>query len=63
MADFCLSCWNRINQTNHRKIKYVFSKELAFCEGCGKMCKVIEMERSFYYKQIVISKLKNIRTK
>ena len=41
MAEFCLACWNQINQINTEKNMYVFSKELALCEGCGKWKPVI----------------------
>lgn len=44
MAEFCLECWNRINGTNDSPRKYIMSKELALCEGCGKMKIVIEEE-------------------
>ena len=48
MAEFCLDCWNKINGTKHSKRKYVLSKELDFCEGCGELKHVVIMERTGY---------------
>ena len=48
MAEFCLDCWNRINKTKDGKTKYVLSKDLDFCEGCGKWKHVVITERNFY---------------
>ena len=45
MAEFCLQCWNRINQTNDPPDKYILSKELDLCEGCGKWTNVIVTTR------------------
>ena len=33
MAEFCLECWNRMNEINDSPKKYVLSKELELCEG------------------------------
>ena len=49
MAEFCLECWNKMNGTRHSKRKYVLSKDLDLCEGCGQLKHVIIMERSGYY--------------
>ena len=48
MAEFCLQCWNRINQTNDPPDNYILSKELDLCEGCGKWTKVIVTTRRTY---------------
>ena len=45
MAEFCLDCWNEINETGHSKKKYVLSKKLDLCEGCGELKHVIAMEK------------------
>ena len=50
MAEFCLECWNKMNDTNHSKIKYIISKDCDVCEGCGQLKNVIVMERWSYYK-------------
>lgn len=44
MAAFCLECWNNINKTDDPADKYVFSKKLDLCEGCGRWKKVIITE-------------------
>ena len=51
MAEFCLECWNKLNKTNDSKRKYVFSRELEICEGCGEWKKVIIAERKYYYRR------------
>lgn len=49
MAEYCLKCWNKINGTNDPKNKYIFSKGLDLCEGCGKRKYVIITDRKSYY--------------
>lgn len=49
MAEFCLDCWNKMNETNDSKRKYIMSEELDLCEGCGEWKPVIIMERKEYY--------------
>ena len=45
MADFCLDCWNEINETSDPPNKYRFSKSKNLCEGCGEFKNTIECER------------------
>lgn len=45
MAEFCLSCWNRINHTKSTERNWIFSKELDLCEGCGEWKLVIVRPR------------------
>lgn len=49
MADFCLECWNKINESADSPKKYIFSKDLGLCEGCGEWKSVIIAERKDYY--------------
>ena len=49
MAEICLECWNRLNQTKYKPSKYILSKELDLCEECGKWKRVIIVERKYYY--------------
>lgn len=49
MAEFCLECWKRINEIEGRERKYILSKDLDLCEGCGEWKPVIIMERKAYY--------------
>ncbi len=48
MAEFCLACWNRINEMNANEKMYVLSKELDLCEGCGQWKPVIIRKRMQY---------------
>ena len=49
MADFCLDCWNKLNETHHKKSKYILSKERYFCEECNEFKNVIVVGRKGYY--------------
>lgn len=50
MAEYCLECWNEINGTDDKPNKFIFSKELDLCEGCGKWTHVIVLERKYAYQ-------------
>ena len=45
MAEFCLACWNKLNKRNEPAERYVLSKDLDLCEGCGEWKNVIVRER------------------
>lgn len=47
MAEFCLDCWNKLNQSNFTEKEYVISRELDLCEGCGQWKPVIVTVRRF----------------
>ena len=49
MAEFCLDCWNKINETDDNEKRYIISKDFGLCEGCGNWKPVIIMERKAYY--------------
>ena len=49
MAEFCLDCWNKINGTNDSAKKYIISKDLDLCEGCGEWKRVIVAEKKYHY--------------
>ncbi len=49
MAEFCLDCWRKMNKGREDNTKYMLSKELDLCEGCGEWRHVIIMERNAYY--------------
>ena len=55
MAEFCLACWNRINKTNDSARKYIMSKELDLCEGCGAYTHVVVIKRYCYFANLKIS--------
>ena len=44
MAEFCLDCWNKINQTHDSKWRYTFSRNKDLCEECGRYKRVIVVE-------------------
>lgn len=51
MAEFCLECWNSMNEREEDSRQYILSEELELCEGCGEWKHVIIGERgigSFY---------------
>ncbi len=48
MAEFCLECWNRLNQTADGAEEFVISKQPDLCEGCGSLKPVIVTLRSKY---------------
>lgn len=49
MAEFCLECFNKINETNDDECKYIMSDDLDLCEECGKWKKVVVCSRRIYY--------------
>ncbi len=49
MAEFCPDCWNKLNGFKDGEKKYVVTKDLDLCEGCGELKQVIIAERSDYY--------------
>lgn len=49
MAEFCLECWNELNDTEDSQRKYIMSDDVWLCEGCGKWKKVVVVERKIYY--------------
>jgi len=50
MAEFCLDCYNDLEQTNFNTSDVELSKYPDYCEGCGKYKKVVEglKRRSIY---------------
>ena len=49
MAEFCLECFNKINETNDDECKYILSEQLDVCEECGEWKRVVICPRSKYY--------------
>jgi len=45
MAEFCLECWNRLNDTKDAKWRYTYSWKRELCEECGEYKRVIVAER------------------
>ena len=42
MAEFCLDCWNEINECELSEHTCVLSKDFELCEGCGQMKHIVE---------------------
>ena len=45
MAEFCIGCFNKINETNEPEGKYIMSKEPSLCEECGEWKTVVIVEK------------------
>lgn len=64
MAEFCLDCWNKLNDTNDSKRRYILSREEDLCEECGQYKPVIVAERSWSRTQKIISDvINNLKTR
>lgn len=59
MAEFCLKCWNALNETNEPADRFIISKELDFCEGCGTWTHVIIRQRLSYTFQNYLTELRS----
>ena len=57
MAEFCLDCWNKINETDDPADQYIISNELDLCEGCGEVKHVIVRKR--YWYEILFGRWRN----
>ena len=55
MAEFCLECWNKINETQDSKWRYARSWGKELCEECGQFKRVIIVERRWSRIQRVFS--------
>ena len=55
VAEFCLDCWNKLNETNDSKWRYVLSWEKEPCEECGQYKRVIITERRWSLLQRLLS--------
>ncbi len=66
MAEFCLDCLNKINETSESKWRYVLSFEKELCEECGQYKRVVVVERLWSRTQKalveIIQNLKRLKT-
>ncbi len=51
MSEICLDCLNKGRKKKEPAIKYILSKELDLCEGCGEMKHVVLISRAAYYRR------------
>ena len=57
MAEFCLECWNRINEISLTEKNVVLSHEYEICEGCGKYKPVVlKLSSNYYFRRIFYDK-------
>ena len=62
MAEFCLDCWNKINETHDSKWRYTFSWGKDLCEECGQYKRVIVVERFWSRVQrALVEAIQNIK--
>ena len=57
LADFCYTCWNRLNDQNEPKERFRISKTDSLCEGCGAWKPVVLGVRRTYRFHAAIKKL------
>lgn len=61
MSDFCLECWNKLNNINLSPNDVKISKDQSLCEGCSKYKNVIiKMNKAALKK---LTKLKSMSNK
>ena len=57
MAEFCVDCWNELNETNYPPEVYRLSKEFEVCEGCGEWKRTIIACRKHYVLRLLIKRI------
>jgi len=57
MAEFCLDCLNKINETHDRKWRYILSWGKDLCEECGEYKRVVITEHIISRTQRVFAEL------
>ncbi len=48
MAEFCVQCYNRINQKKTHPCDYILSFYPELCEGCGEYKRVIILRTPYW---------------
>ena len=48
LAEFCVQCWNELNDTDRPESDYILSWEPELCEGCGEWKRTVIAERKRY---------------
>lgn len=54
MAEFCLDCWNEMNNSNDTESNFIISDDLELCEGCGEYKRVIIREKESRFLKYLI---------
>lgn len=63
MAEFCVDCWNELNDSNNSEKDFILSEHLDLCEGCGELKNVIIIEREFTFSEMLKHVSKFIKKK
>ncbi len=61
MAEYCLDCWNKINESEDSEKDFILSEDLDLCEGCGEWKPVIIRARKRGIKAILNLLLRGYR--
>lgn len=65
MAEFCLECLRELDGEDYTERDFIISKDLDFCEGCGRMRYVVVVARRnvlwYDFQQMVKEWLSKIR--
>ncbi len=62
MSEICLECWNKLNETQDSKWRYVLSWGTDLCEECGQYKRVTVVERLWSRAQRTLAEaIENIR--
>ena len=54
MAEYCPECLNKMTGRKHNKNKYVLSKDLDLCEGCGEWKRIVIKKRKGIIDNLII---------
>ena len=64
MAEFCLDCWNKLNETQDRPSRWVLSWGKELCEECAQYKRVLVAERLWSRTQRLLAEaIENIRNR
>jgi|GEM_PF-5285475 len=54
MAEFCLDCLNRMDDSNEPPEAYVLSRKLERCEECGEMKRIVICGRGWGLRRLLL---------
>ena len=62
MSEFCLECWNAINDTRDTEKRYLLSRDKELCEGCGLYkCVIIKERQSWRFWRKLVKLIGNLK--
>ena len=56
MAEFCVSCWNELNETDYPEEAYILSWDYELCEGCREYKRVIIARSKCYFLRMLVNR-------